>query len=189
MTDEKQSPAVATQSVALEDTYAVREAGMTREDIRAALAETAPPQRRCLTGEEILNAEDRSFADNWVPTPEWGGEGAGVYVLIPTCEDREQYEKMTKSRTEQRGRRKVKVKEMNFDQLRERLTVDFACNAEGQLLFPCKNQEQRRETIRRLKKKAAAPIGRIGDLVCDLMGWSANDIEDMVGNSESDPSS
>lgn len=176
----------AIQSDRPEDTAAAREEGLTAEDFERDEDDVAAeePTRRCLTAEEILTAEDRGYLDNWVPTPEWGGPGSGVYVLTPSGEDRERYEQMTKTRRKQQGRRTVEVKEMNFDELRERLTIDFACDADGTLLFPCHNREQHREMIARLKKKAAAPIGRIGDLACHLMGWTQQDLEDMVGNSE-----
>jgi len=143
------------------------------------------PTRRCLTGAEILAAEDRGFQDNWVPTPEWMGPGAGVYVLTPSGEDRERYERQQKTRRVQKGRRKVERREMNLDELRERLMVDFTCDENGQRLFNVASKEDTRETIRLLRKKAAAPVGRIGDRVIELMGWSDADLEDMVGNSES----
>lgn len=178
----------ATQSDRPEDTAAAREEGLTAEDFEqdGDDQETERPARKCLTAEEILTADDRGYLDNWVPTPEWGGAGSGVYVLTPSGADRERYEQLTKTRRQQRGRRTVEVKEMNFDELRERLTIDFACDADGKLLFPCHNREQHRETIAKLKKKAAAPIGRIGDLVCHLMGWTQQDLDDMVGNSGAD---
>lgn len=179
----------AIQSDRPEDTAAAREEGLTAEDFEQDEdAESTPAARRCLTAEEIFTAYDRGFLDNWVPTPEWGGAGSGVYVLTPSGEDRERYEQITKTRRKRRGRRTVEVAEMNFDELRERLTIDFACDADGKLLFPCHNREQHREMIGRLKKKAAAPIGRIGDLVCHLMGWTQQDLDDMVGNSETGPS-
>jgi hypothetical protein len=181
----------AIQSDRPEDTAAAREEGLTAEDFERDEDEERagePPARRCLTGEQILTAEDRGYLDNWVPTPEWGGPGSGVFVLTPSGEDRERYEQLTKIRRKQQGRRTVEVREMNFDELRERLTIDFACDEAGKLLFPCHNREQRRETIGRLKKKAAAPIGRIGDLVCHLMGWTQQNLDDMVGNSETGPS-
>jgi len=171
------------QSNRPEDTAEARENGLTAEDF-----EENTPVRECLTEEDIFDAEDCTYLDNWVPTPEWGGPGKGVYVLTPSGEDRERYEKLTKTLREKQGRRTVRVKEMNFDMLRERLMVDFACNVQGQRIFTFKNKEERRAKISRLKKKAAAPIGRIGDLVCDLMGWSQQDIDDMVKNSETDRS-
>lgn len=181
----------ATQSDRPEDTAAAREQGLTAEDFELEEVDeetTEEPARRCLTAEEILTAEDRGHLDNWVPTPEWGGPGAGVFVQTPSGEDRERYEKLTKTKRQKKGHRTVEVKEMNFDELRERLTIDFACDESGKLLFPCHNREQHREMIAKLKKKAAAPIGRIGDEVCHLMGWTQQDLDDMVGNSETDPS-
>jgi len=178
----------ATQSDRPEDTAAAREQGLTAEDF-APEPEDSRPSRRCLSANDILTANDRTYLDNWVSTPEWGGPGAGVYVLTPSGEDRERYEKLTKIRRQKKGRKTVEVKEVNFDELRERLVIDFACDADGKQLFPCTTREQKRDAIHALKRKAAAPIGRIGDFACELMGWTQQDIEDMVGNSETDPSS
>jgi len=173
------------QSERPEDTIQAREEGLAAEDF---VDQEEAGARRCLTEDEILDAEDRSYLDNWVPTPEWGGPGAGVYVMTPSGEDRNRYEQMTKTRRKKRGRKTVEMKEMNLDELRERLMVDFVCNEEGVLIFHCTSREQRREKIRKLRRKAAAPIGRIGDLLCELMGWSQADIDDMVGNLETDQS-
>lgn len=183
----------AIQSDRPEDTAAAREQGLTADDFQEDAADAPQPARatarRCLSSEDILAAADRPYLENWVATPEWGGPGAGVYVLTPSGEDRERYERITKIRRKRQGRKTVEIKEMNFDELRERLVIDFACNGDGKPLFPCTTREERREVIRRLKRKAAAPIGRIGNLACELMGWTADDIENLTGNSETDPSS
>ncbi len=177
------------QSDRPEDTYQAREEGLTAEDFAAEAEQAATePARRCLTADEILAADDRGYRENWVPTPEWGGPGAGVYVLTPSGEDRERYERNAKIRRKKQGRRTVEEREMNLDELRERLVIDFACNADGKPLFACGGREARHEMIRRLKAKAAAPLSRIGDLVFSLMGWNAQDVEDLVGNSETDRS-
>lgn len=169
------------QSERPEDTVAAREKGLAAEDFEddgevEQDAETTP-SRRCLTAQEILDAEDRGFLGNWVPTPEWGGPGAGVYVITPSGEDRNRYEQMQKSRKVRRGNRVVEERTMNLDQLHERLMVDFACNEEGERLFT-------RDHLVKLRKKAAAPVARIGSECCRLMGWTEQDIADLVGNSE-----
>jgi len=157
-------------------------------DVGECREEVREPEQRCLTADEILGAEDRGHLDNWVPTPEWTGAGAGVYVLTPSGEDRERYERMQKVKRVRKGRKTVEKREMNLDELRERLMVDFACDEKGFRLFTCQAKEEVREAVRKLRKKAAAPVGRIGDRVIELMGWSDSDLEDMVGNSESDQS-
>ena len=177
------------QSDRPEDAYQAREEGLTAGDFERDVEEDATPVRRCLSASDILEAEDRGYLENWVPTPEWGGTGAGVYVLTPSGEDRERYERMTKVKTQKKGHRRVESKEMNLDELRERLVVDFACDDQGKLLFAAGNREERVKTIKALKRKAAAPIGRIGDLLFSLMGWSQQDLEDLVGNSETDRNS
>lgn len=169
------------QSERPEDTVAAREKGLAAEDFEddgevEQDGETMP-SRRCLTAQEILDAEDRGHLDNWVPTPEWGGPDAGVYVLTPSGEDRNRYEQMQKVRKERHGKRLVERREMNLDQLHERLMVDFCCNESGERLF-------NRDQIIKLRKKAAAPVARIGGEVCRLMGWTEQDIADLVGNSE-----
>jgi hypothetical protein len=176
----------AEQSTRPEDTFRAREEGLTAEDFDQDMQEA--PQRRCLTADEILDSEDRGHLDNWVPTPEWGGPGSGVYVLSPTAEDRERYEQVQKAKRVKRGKRTIEQKEMDVREIRERLVIDFACGEDGRRLFACHNREQQRETIRKLKAKAAAPIGRIADMAVQLMGWSDQDWEDLVGNSETDRS-
>lgn len=167
------------QSERPEDTFAARQEGLTAEDFaddEQGQAEEATPARRCLSAEEILAAEDREHLENWVPTPEWGGPGAGVYVLTPSGEDRNRYEQAQKSRKVRRGKRVVEERTMNLDDLHERLVVDFACNEAGERIF-------HRDHLVKLRKKAAAPVARIGTEVCRLMGWTEQDIEDLVKNS------
>ena len=89
-----------------------------------------------------------------MPTPEWGGPGAGVYVITPSGEDRNRYEQMQKSRRVRRGNRVVEERTMNLDDLHERLMVDFACDEKGERLF-------NRDHLVKLRKKAAAPVARI----------------------------
>lgn len=183
----------ATQSERPEDTAAAREEGLTAEDFerdeQPEPAAVDAPQRWCLTADEILASEDSEYLDNWVPTPEWGGPGKGVYVLIPTGEDRERFERKQKVKREQKGRKVVETREMNVDELHERLMVEFACDEKGRRIFDCGSREKQRELVRKLKKKAAAPVGRISTMAGQLMGWTDQDWADLVGNSETDPSS
>lgn len=166
------------QSERPEDTMAAREKGLAAEDFEDDdEVEQETPNRRCLTAQEILDAEDRGFLGNWVPTPEWGGPGAGVYLMTPSGEDRNRYEQAQKSRKVKRGNRVVEERTMNLDNFHERLVVDFACNEAGERLF-------NRDHIVKLRKKAAAPIGRIGRQVQRLMGWTEQDFADLVGNSD-----
>lgn len=166
------------QSTRPEDTFRAREEGLTAEDFadEESEPEELGPARRCLTAEEILSADDRKDL-HWVPTPEWGGPGAGIYVAVPSGEDRNRYEQAQKVRKVKRGQRVVEQREMNLDQLHERLMVDFACNEAGDRLFS-------RDHVVKLRKKAAAPVARIGSECCRLMGWTEADIADLVGNSE-----
>jgi hypothetical protein len=176
------------QSERPEDTAAAREQGLSAEDFEPK-TEVHAPARRCLTADEILSAEDSNHLDNWVPTPEWGGPGSGVYVLTPTGEDREQFEKAQKVRRVRKGRKVEERREMNFDELHERLMVEFACDKKGRRIFECGgSKERRKEVVCKLKKKAAAPIGRISAMAGQLMGWTDQDWADLVGNSETDPS-
>lgn len=166
------------QSENPEDTHKAREEGLTAEDFEDdEEVEQDAPARRCLSADEILDAEDRGYLSNWVATPEWGGPGAGVYVLTPSGEDRNRYEQMQKSRKVRRGNRVVEERSMNLDALHERLMVDFACDEKGERLF-------NRDHLVKLRKKAAAPVARIGSECCRLMGWTGQDVQDLVGNSE-----
>jgi len=167
------------QSTRPEDTMAARQEGLTPDDFA-----TEEPVRVCLTASEILAADDRK-SPTWVPAPEWGG---GVYLLTPGADDRERYERQQKTKRVRRGSRTVEQSEMNLDEMRERLLIDFCCDADGERLFKCTTREETRDTIAALKQKSAAVIGRIGDKVIELMGWSSDDLEEMVGNSETDRS-
>lgn len=176
------------QSDRPEDTYQAREEGLSAEDFEVESQADPAPSRRCLAASDIDSANDRGHLDNWVPTPEWGGPGAGVYVLTPSGEDRERYERLTKPKAKKKGRKTVVTESMNLDQIRERLVIDFVCDEQGQKLFAFENREQHREQIKRLRRKAAAPMGRITDMIFSLMGWGENEFDDAVKNSETDRS-
>jgi len=169
------------QSKRPEDTAAAREAGLTAEDFQENECIEAEPTRRCLTAEEILNAEDRNHLDNWVPTPEWGGAGAGVYLLTPTGEDREYFERNQKVERKKKNRRVQETRSLNNDKLNERLVARLACDAEGRRLFT-------RDDVITLRKKASAPVTRIAMEAVRLLGWSDDELEFLEGNSETDQS-
>lgn len=172
----------ATQSERPEDTAAAREQGLSAEDFdREEEAEEASPARRCLSAQEILSAEDTNYLDNWVGTPEWGGPGAGVYLLTPTGEDREYFEKNQKVRRVKKGKRIREERSINNDRFNERLVAYFACDGDGKKLFT-------RDDVIKLRKKASAPVTRIAMEAVRLLGWTEDEVELLVGNSETDPS-
>jgi len=162
-----------TQSTRPEDTAEARENGLTAEDFETEQV----PQRRCLSADEILNAEDRNHLDNWVPTPEWMGPGCGVYLLTPSGEDREYFEKNQKVRKTKKNNRIETERSLNNDRLNERLVAYFACDKDGRKLFS-------RDDVINLRKKASAPVTRIALECVRLLGWTNEDMELLAGNSE-----
>jgi len=172
------------QSDRPEDTAAAREEGLTAEDFENEFEESETvPMRRCLTADEILKSEDRNHLDNWVPTPEWGGEGSGVYLLTPTGEDREYFERDQKVERKRmnKSRRVKETRSINNDKLNERLVVRFACDPDGRRLFT-------RNDVIALRKKASAPVTRIAMEAVRLLGWTDEELEFLEGNSETDQS-
>ena len=150
----------AEQSVKPEDTKRARELDMTAEDF--GNDESLP----MLTRDAILAAEDNTLVK--VPCPEWGGY---VYARNPTGEERNRFEQASMV---VRGRN---TREMAMKDLKERLVVQFACDDKRQPIF-------KHEDVATLAAKNAAPINRIGDMILKLGGWTDQDVEDLVGNSD-----
>jgi hypothetical protein len=160
---------MAAQSTRPEDTRLAREEHLDAEDFRDPLEEM-----KCLTLDLIKDADDATLEP--VPCPEWGGK---VFVRNPTGEERNAFEQEGMVR---RGRNR----EVNLRDLKERLVIWFACDAERRPLF---DRDKLKEQLPWLRKKNAAPINRIADTALRLGGWTDQDVEDMVGNSESGPNS
>jgi len=164
----------AQQSTRPEDTRIARENDLVGEDF------DEPEEFELLSVEEIEEAEDQQMLQ--VPTPEWKtkrGKPGCVYVRNPTGEEKNLFEQEGMIR---RGNRR----EVNLRDLKERLVIWFTCDAERRPLF---DRTKLKPTLKWLRTKNAAPINRIADTVLRLGGWTDEDVEDMVGNSEAGPNS
>ena len=114
---------------------------------------------------DILGREDRSYID--VKCREWGGT---VRVQSLTGSERDQWEEACQ---EQKGKDKV----FSTKQLREKLLSFCLVDADGKKLFS-------EGDIGLLADKNAAALTRLFDAARKLNAIGAQDVEDLVGNSE-----
>lgn len=119
---------------------------------------------------DILESDDVRI--DKVRVPEWGGY---VYVRSLSGVERDRFEE-SQSQVDKKGNRTFRVE--NF---RARLCALCICNAKGELLFVPAD-------IHRLALKSAAALSRVFDRATEISGFTKEDIEDLVGNSEDDPS-
>lgn len=114
-----------------------------------------------LTIEQIRAVNDHQEVD--VPVPEWGGK---VRVRSLSTGEKQEFEQ---------GMIKVKGKQrdVNLKNLRERLIVKA-------LVQPRMTQTD----IQMLSEKNALPVSRIYDVAAALSGLSDDDVESLVGKSE-----
>lgn len=132
-----------------------------------------------LSRETILAALDLQI--EWVEVPEWGAEGAGVFVRGLTGADRDAFEMdMIQG--------KGKKAEINLRNLRAKLVVRSAVDsndpATAQPIFKI-------EDIEPLGRKSAAALQRIYGVAQRLSGLSEEDVEELttaLGEGESDGS-
>jgi len=122
-----------------------------------------------LTKDAILNAQDRQIEK--VPVPEWGGE---VCVRSLSGAERDAFEAGC---SDGKGR-------MTLDNFRARLLVRAVCDENGAPLFNPKGED-----LIRLGQKSAKAMDRVFAKAKELSGFSKDDIEEYVKNSESDPTS
>jgi hypothetical protein len=119
------------------------------------------------TREQIQQADD--FQTRQVPVPEWG-DGAVVYVRTISSADRIKFEMSLQHDNE-------RIREKRREQVKEKLIVLCACDADGSPLF----QES---DINWLRGKSARPIERIFEAARVLNGIGEDDVEQLVGNSQ-----
>lgn len=123
-----------------------------------------------LTAEEILGFNDRPIQR--VDVPEWGGRH--VYIRTIGGDERDRYEQSFFDLDS--GKRKG-----DMAGIRSRLVAICACDAEGNALFTAGQ-------ILALGKKNAAALDRLYEVARKLNGLSDADIQELAGNSSSDPS-
>lgn len=122
-----------------------------------------------LTADAIFDADDRVIER--VDVPEWNGY---VYIMTMTGEDRDSFEQlMVDMRSGERRER--------FANLRAELLARCICTAKGERIFKLKDAA-------RLGQKSARALERCYSAACRLNALSAEDVEELVGNSEGVPS-
>lgn len=121
------------------------------------------------TAEEILEKDD--LKKEWVDVPEWK---CGVYVRSLTAQEGDAFEADLVSL---RGR-SVKL---NRENVTARYVQRCACDETGKLIFGEKD-------IVALGKKSTAALNRIYRAASKLNRFTEQDVEDILGNSESGPS-
>ena len=106
-----------------------------------------------------------------VKIPEWDDE---VTVRTLTGKARDEFESALQDATRAGGK-------IDMRGLKARLVVCSVCDAEGKLLFSI-------EDIPTLNEKSAAAIDRIFQVAQRLSGFTAEDVEELAGNSGGDRS-
>lgn len=121
-----------------------------------------------LSRDDILKVQDIRIEE--VDVPEWGGT---VFVKGMTGTERDLFET---SIVETKG----KNTRVNMRNIRAKLVVHSACDAEGGLLFTIKDVDA-------LGKKSAAALQRVFDKASQLSGISEKDVEELAEGLEQDP--
>lgn len=127
-------------------------------------------EEQYLGSEEILGANDIKFAV--VPVPEWGGK---VRVKGLSGSERDAYEQSIMIL--RKGGNYVP----NLENARAKLVVRCVVDKDGKKLFSEAN-------IVALGAKNAAALQRVFQKARELSGLTEDDMEELVGNSETDPS-
>lgn len=125
----------------------------------------APDGPRFATRDAIFAVDDRRYEDVYVP--EWK---VTVKVRSLTGAERDRFE--ANSISEKNGNRTL-----NFRNLRARLVVLTACDEHERPLF-------RSEDVDMLGGRSAAALQRIFEVAQKLAGITKEDVDEMVGNSE-----
>lgn len=128
---------------------------------------------RRLSKHEIQQIDDQQVDD--VDVPEWGGS---VRVRGLTGEERDAYEA---SLIEERKRGGVGVTKKRLRNARARLIVMAAVDDAGDPLFTT-------EDIPWLGQKSARAVDRLAEKARELSGMTEQDEEELLGNSDADPS-
>lgn len=139
---------------------------------RVAGITTLPEGARVLgTKEEILNAPDAEH--EYIPVPEWGGEGAFVKILNMSGQQRDAFEDSVVNK----GKKgKDGTKEMNVYNVRAKICALHIVDEDNNHLFSW-------EDIEALGQKSAKPLERIADRAQLLSGITNDDVEELVKNS------
>lgn len=123
-----------------------------------------------LTKSDIFGCDDVQIEK--VVVPEWKGH---VYVRGLSGTERDRFEE-SQSRVDKRGQRLPR-----YENFRARLCALCLCDSKGERMCIAADTKD-------IGKKNGAALARIFDVACRLSGMSEQDVEDMVGNSDDDPS-
>ena len=125
-----------------------------------------------LERETILGAQD--LPSERLDVPEWGGS---IYVKSLTGAERDGFEALIIRKRESNR----KTGGMSILGLKARLVILTACDAAGERLF-------KDDDIDALNAKSGAALDRIFQVAQRLSGLSAEDVEELEGNSSGDRS-
>lgn len=123
-----------------------------------------------LSREQILAADDRTYAD--VPVPEWGGS---VRVRSMTGRERDQLERSVMVE-KKRG-----LKEVNMENFRAKIVALTVVDESGELLFTERD-------VRALGEKSSKAVARIANKASELSAITDDDVEEMTEDFDEAPS-
>lgn len=118
---------------------------------------------KALTADEILAAEDRELRS--VSVPEWGGT---VYLRTISGVERDRFEAET-----------FRQDKPNYENLRARYLAITLSDEEGNRLFDSKQ-------VSKLGHKSAPVLDRLFTDAAKMNAMSKGDVDELLGNSESD---
>lgn len=133
--------------------------------------ETAPSGPKMLTRDDILRAVDQHT--EVVDVPEWGGS---LRVRGLNGRERDRYEQAMLV-ADKKGNIKP-----DMTDARARLVAASAINEDGSAMFSSKDD------VMMLTMKSAAALDRVSSVCQVLSGLSDKDLDDLLGNSDGDPS-
>ncbi|RBQ21623.1 hypothetical protein DP939_02620 [Spongiactinospora rosea] len=119
-----------------------------------------------LSKDQIWQAHDITYED--VPVPEWGGE---VRIRGLAGEERDAFEEASLKRGRGGSR------ELNLKNARARLIAACAINEDGSPMFVTAD-------VLKLGSKSAAALERLFKVAQRLSGMTAEDMDELTGNSE-----
>lgn len=127
--------------------------------------------------EQILSAQD--LEKELVEVKEWGG---AVYVRALTGAERDAFEQsLVEERVVGRGRRQETTRTVNMRNARAKLCALTICDEDGNRLFSDAD-------VKELGRKSAAALTRVYEVAARLSGLTDEDMEELTGNSDDDPS-
>ena len=131
-----------------------------------------------LTKEDILSAVDIEVI--YLEIPEWNG---GVWLRSFNGRDRDKFEEYISNKNNKPGSKKGKNQNIDIKGIKALAVVRSVVDAEvdGQFIFT-------EAEIPDINQKSAKAIGRIFDKFCEMNGLGEDDVDDLVGNSESETS-